>query len=83
VWLECAIEDGHCRFRADADSPIVRALVLFLCEFFSGASPADVALSPIDPFEALGISRQLTPTRRNGLHAVLATMRAFAQTHAS
>ncbi len=81
VWLNGAMTDGLCRFSADADSPMVRALVLFLVSFYSGATAADVAFSPIDPIDALGLSDQLTPTRRNGLAAVVAAMRAFARAH--
>ena len=80
VWLSCEkTPEGLCVFRAEAESALVRGLVVFLCEFYSGATPHEVATSTVDPFEAVGVSRHLTPTRRNGLAALVAAMRKFAQ----
>ena len=71
VWLKGAVTEGFCEFSAEADSPMVKALVQFLASFYSGATPADVATRPVDPLEAIGLADQLTPTRRNGLAAVV------------
>lgn len=81
VWLLGEVNNGICTFRCDADSPLVRGLVALLCEFFSGATPAEIAASDADPLEALGLLRNLSPTRRNGLSSARATIRAFAETH--
>jgi len=70
---------GRCRFRCDADSPLVRGLVALLCDFFSGATPAEIVASDADPLETLGLARHLSPTRRNGLASTRATIRAFAE----
>jgi cysteine desulfuration protein SufE len=70
VWVVGELRDGHCFFRCDADGPLVKGLVAFLCEFFSGATPAEIAANPTDPLEALGLMRNLSPTRVNGLAAV-------------
>ena len=82
VWLVPQLRDGLCVFRGDAESPLVRGLVLLLCDFFSGLSPAMLATSEVDPLEPLGLARNLSPTRRNGLNAVRQTIRAFARQHA-
>lgn len=79
VWLSAAARDGVCVFRGDAESPVVRALVLLLCEFFTGLAPAVIAASEHDPLEALGVTRNLSPTRRNGLAATRQTIREFAR----
>lgn len=81
VHLVGELHDGRCRFRADADSPLVLGLVALLCEFFNDATPAEIAASSADPLGALGLTRNLSPTRQNGLAAVRATIRAFAQEH--
>jgi cysteine desulfuration protein SufE len=59
--------------------PVVRGLVVFLCDFFSGAPIAEVAASDLEPLEALQLTRNLSPTRRNGLAAARRTIRQFAQ----
>ena len=81
VWLVGELREGICYFRADAESPVVRALVVLLCDFFSGFAPGPVAATDADPLEALGLSRNLSPTRRNGLNAARAAIRAFARAH--
>ena len=78
VWLIGDVRENRCRFRADAESPIVRALVVFLSDFFTGAPVAEVANSDLEPLEALGVLRHLSPTRRNGITAVRSAIRAFA-----
>lgn len=83
VWLVPEIRDGRCVFRADAESPMVRALVVFLCDFFSGFTPADIIAQDADPLDALGVARNLSPTRRNGLNAARSAIRAFAAQYAS
>jgi cysteine desulfuration protein SufE len=83
VWLVPELRDGRCHFRSDAESPLVRGLVALVCEFFSGFTPAEIIAADLDPLDALGLARNLSPTRRNGLAAVRAAIRAFAQQHAA
>jgi cysteine desulfuration protein SufE len=78
VWLVSELRDGRCYFRSDAESPMVRGLAAFLCEFFSGFTPAEILSADPDPLDALGLARNLSPTRRNGLNAARAAIRAFA-----
>jgi len=79
VHLVSTVQDGRCQFRVDADSPLVLGLVALLCEFFNGATPAEIAASEADPLAALGLMRNLSPTRQNGLAAVRAAIRSFAE----
>lgn len=79
VWLVGRIEDGHCHFQMDADSPLVKGLVALLCELYDGATVADIATFEPEIISALDLDRQLSPTRLNGLASVLQTMRAFAK----
>ena len=81
VWLLPEYRDGRCYFRADAESPIVRGLVVFLADFYSGITAAELAAATLDPLEELGLAKTLSPTRRNGLAAALAAMRRFAASH--
>ena len=79
VWLATRLEAGKCFFRGDAESPVVRGLVVFLSDFFSGAPIAEVATSELEPLDALGVTRNLSPTRRNGLAAARTAIREFAR----
>ncbi len=79
VWLSSRLQAGRCYFKTDADSPVVRGLVVLLAEFFSDARPAEVIATDIDPLETLDLARMLTPTRRHGLASVRSAIRAFAQ----
>ena len=78
VWVLGELRDGRCFFRCDADGPLVKGLVAFLCEYFSGATPTEIVANDTDPLEALGLMRNLSPTRINGLAAVRARIHELA-----
>jgi cysteine desulfuration protein SufE len=78
AWIVGEKRDDHCRFRCDADSPLVKGLLALLCEFFSDNLPAEVAASTADPLAALGLTRHLSPTRQNGLASARARIRELA-----
>jgi cysteine desulfuration protein SufE len=80
VWLVGELRGGHCEFRSDAEGPLVRGLVAFLCEYYKGGMPAEVAASIGDPLESLGLIRNLSPTRRIGFAAVRTRIREQAKT---
>ncbi|MDB6120656.1 MAG: sufE [Verrucomicrobiaceae bacterium] len=83
VWLVPTVNDQHCHFAYDADSPMVKGLVGLLCEVYEGGTPADVAATEPTLWEPLGFHKLLSPTRVNGLAAVRARMEAFARSHAT
>jgi cysteine desulfuration protein SufE len=78
VWLTGREEAGRWTFRADADSPVVRGLLLLLCEVYSGAETAAIAGCGRDPLAELGLLRDLSPTRRNGLTSARERIRNLA-----
>jgi cysteine desulfuration protein SufE len=78
AWLVGELRAGRCHFRCDADSPLVRGLVVLLCDLYSDATPADVAATEPALLEELGLARNLSPTRLNGLRSVRAAIRDFA-----
>ena len=79
VWLISEFRDGRCHFRCDADGPLVKGLVALLCDFFDDTLLAETASSEADPLAELGLLNNISPTRRNGLDAVRAAIRKFAQ----
>lgn len=70
VWLHADLVDGKLRLRADAESPLVRGLVLFLVSLYDGVPPVEIRAPHENPLERSGLLRDLSPTRQNGLQAV-------------
>lgn len=79
AWVSGELIDGKCHFRCAADSPLVAGLLACLCSFFSDLSPAEVASSKEDPLESLGLKRNLSPTRQNGLAHARTRIQTLAQ----
>jgi cysteine desulfuration protein SufE len=70
VWIVGSLDKGVVRVRGDAESPVVRGLVIALCAFYDGESVETIqAVEPVW-WETLGLWRELSPTRRHGLEAV-------------
>jgi cysteine desulfuration protein SufE len=80
VWLTGAPDPAthRLRLRADAESPLVKGLVTLLCELYDDTAPADATTFQSELLEKLQIIQNLSPTRRNGLAAVQARIRALA-----
>jgi cysteine desulfuration protein SufE len=78
VWIVPSLEDGRCQFRLDADSTLVKGFAGLICDVYSGSTPAAAAAFETRILEALHLSDQLTPTRKNGLEQVQKTVRRFA-----
>lgn len=79
VWLVSALQDGHWQFAASSDARLIRGLVALLLARVNGLSAAELQQVDLpDWFSQLGLSRQLSPSRSNGLNAVLQRMRELA-----
>ncbi|HWL53133.1 MAG TPA: SufE family protein [Chthoniobacteraceae bacterium] len=79
VWITGRLEEGRCRLAMSAESAMVRGLVAVLCEVYDDATPEAVAAFEPELLEKLGISRNLTPTRLNGMAAVRGWLAALAR----
>lgn len=81
VWLVADLRDGHWQFAASSDARMIRGLVALLLARVNGLSAAELqAVDLPNWFAQLGLSRQLSPSRSNGLNAVLQRMRALSLT---
>ena len=83
VWLAGSVENARCRFRMAADSPLVQGLAALICELYDGGATEEIAEVEPELMEALGLARQLSPTRLNGLANVRRTIRDFAAAHSA
>lgn len=79
VWLLGDVIEGHWQFRAASDARLIRGLVALLLARVNGLSALEWQQVDLnDWFTQLGLSRQLSPSRSNGLNAVLQKMRQLA-----
>ncbi len=79
VWLIGTLQDGHWQFAASSDARLIRGLVALLLARVNGLSAAELQQVDLpDWFNQLGLARQLSPSRSNGLNAVLQRMRELA-----
>lgn len=75
------LQDGHWQFAASSDARLIRGLVALLLARVNSLSAAELQAVDLPGwFEQLGLSRQLSPSRSNGLNAVLQRMRELSLT---
>lgn len=80
VWLVGDVIDGHWQFRAASDARLIRGLVALLLARVNGLSLQELQqVGLVEWFTQLGLSRQLSASRSNGLNAVLQKMRQLAR----
>ena len=80
VWLVGRLHDGHWQFCADSDARLIRGLVALLLARVNGLPAEELRQVDLpDWFNQLGLSRQLSPSRSNGLNAVLKRMLELTQ----
>lgn len=78
VWLVADEEDGKINFRADSDAIIVKGLISLLIRVLSGNTPQDILDSDLYFMQEIGLQEHLSPTRSNGLLAMIKQMRVYA-----
>jgi cysteine desulfuration protein SufE len=78
VWFVPEKKDGRLYFQAISDAAIVSGLIAVLLRLYSGRDPQDILDTPPDFVEALQLQSHLSPTRSNGLSAMLDAIRKFA-----
>jgi cysteine desulfuration protein SufE len=81
VFVAGELRAGLLHFQFDADSPLVKGLVALLVDLYEGGTPAEIVATEATLLDDLGITRDLTPTRRNGLTAVRKHIVAIASRH--
>ncbi len=78
VWLVMDGDEEAMRIRANSDAAIVSGLIALLIRVYDGASPRTVLETEPEFVEAIGLSQHLSPTRANGLGAMLAAIKGKA-----
>jgi len=78
VWLQADYEDGIVRFTAESDALIVKGIVALLIRVLSGHTPQEILDADLYFIEEIGLKEHLSPTRSNGLLAMVKQMRMYA-----
>lgn len=79
VWLYLEGDRDEIRIRANSDAAIVSGLIALLIDVYSGCSAQQVIDTEPYFIREIGLSDHLSPTRANGLHAMLGAIGAFAR----
>lgn len=78
VWLQADYTDGKVVFQGESDAVIVKGIVSLLINVLSGHTPQEILDSDLHFIEAIGLKEHLSPTRSNGLVAMVKQMRLYA-----
>jgi cysteine desulfuration protein SufE len=78
VWLHASLEDGKVIFTADSDAIITKGIVSLLIRVLSNEKPGDIINVPLDFINQIGLNDHLSPTRSNGLNAMIKQMKMYA-----
>ncbi len=79
VWLDAEQDaEGKIHFRADSDAIIVKGIISMLVEVLSDHTADEILDADLRFIKEIGLSEHLSPTRSNGLVAMLKQMRAYA-----
>lgn len=79
VWLDACCDDNkHLTFTADSDAIIVKGIISMLVDVLSGHTPDEILDADLHFIHDIGLDEHLSPTRSNGLLAMLKQMKAYA-----
>ena len=78
VWLQADLVDGKVEFQAESDALIVKGIIALLIKVVSGHTPDEILENDLYFIEAIGLKEHLSPTRSNGLLAMVKQMRMYA-----
>jgi cysteine desulfuration protein SufE len=78
VWLHASLENGKVIYTADSDAIIVKGIVALLIRVWSNQTPQDILDNDLYFVDQIGLKDHLSPTRSNGLVAMVKQMRLYA-----
>ncbi len=78
VWLQADYSDGKIHFQAESDALIVKGIVTLLIRVLSDHTPDEILNADLHFISDIGLTEHLSPTRSNGLLAMLKQMKLYA-----
>ena len=83
VWFTAEMHDGKVIYHGDSDAILVKGIVALLIRVLSNQTPADIASADLYFLDDIQLREHLSPTRSNGLVAMLKQMKLFALTYSN
>ncbi|MDR1370589.1 MAG: SufE family protein [Dysgonamonadaceae bacterium] len=78
VWLQADLVDGNVIFQGESDAVIVKGIVSLLITVLSNRTPDEIMSADLYFIDKIGLKEHLSPTRSNGLVAMLKQMKLYA-----
>lgn len=78
VWLTAEMEEGKIEFKGESDAILVKGIVALLLQVFSGRTPDEIINADLYFVEKIGLREHLSPTRSNGLLAMIKQIKLYA-----
>lgn len=78
VWIQCNYSDDQLYFQADSDALIVKGIIALLVQVLSGHTPQEILDTDLYFIDRIGLREHLSPTRSNGLLAMIKQIKAYA-----
>ncbi len=78
VWLHAEMENGLIHFKGESDAILVKGIVALLLEVFTGRTPDEILGADLYFVDKIGLKEHLSPTRSNGLVAMLKQIKLYA-----
>lgn len=82
VWIAAQLDnEGKVHFQADSDALIVKGIVALLMRVFDGRTPREILNADLTFIDKIGLSEHLSPTRSNGLRAMVKEIKNYARAY--
>ncbi|HBK33374.1 MAG TPA: Fe-S metabolism protein SufE [Porphyromonadaceae bacterium] len=81
VWLQTDYRDGRLFFQAESDALIVKGLLALVLRIFNDRTPDEILATDLHFMKEIGLTEHLSPTRANGLLAVIKQIRFYAMAY--
>ena len=78
VWVDARMEDGKIYFSADSDAIITKGIIALLIRVLNGRAPQEILDCDLYFIDRIGLRENLSPTRANGLLAMIKQMKLYA-----
>lgn len=78
VWVDAYLDNGKVYFSADSDAIITKGIIALLIRVMNGRSPQEIVDMDLYFIDAIGLGENLSPTRSNGLLAMIKQMKMYA-----
>lgn len=83
VWIQCDVKEGRLFFTADSDALIVKGIIALLIQVLSGHTAKEILNADLYFIDRIGLREHLSPTRSNGLLAMVKRIKAYALVYAN